>query len=151
MFEPLAKHHDKQAFDCGNDDINRYLKMMASQHAKKGIARTHVLADGATIKAFYTLSTGLIDNSQKLINGYPHQIPCIIIGRIGVDSQYQGQGLSKIAIAHALQMIKQISRLAGVAFTVIDAKDEHLASYYERLGFVRINGGLKLVYPVSHI
>lgn len=90
MFEPLAKHHDKQAFDCGNDDINRYLKMMASQHAKKGVARTHALADGATIKAFYTLSTGLIDNSQKLINGYPHQIPCIIIGRIGVDSQYHG-------------------------------------------------------------
>ena len=37
MFEPLDKHHNRTAFDCGQDDINRYLQIMASQHHKKGV------------------------------------------------------------------------------------------------------------------
>ena len=45
MFNLLDKRHDRIAFDCGNDEINRYLQTMASQHAKKGITRTHVLTD----------------------------------------------------------------------------------------------------------
>ncbi|WP_147287549.1 hypothetical protein [Moraxella caprae] len=34
QFELLDKHHNRQAFDCGNDEINRYLWQMASQHHK---------------------------------------------------------------------------------------------------------------------
>lgn len=149
MFEPLDKHHDRTAFDCGQDDINRYLQTMASQHHKKGMTRVHVLADDSVIKAFYTLSNAHFDNTA--IKGYPKQIPIVIIGRIGVSKNYQGQGLSKHAIKNALERIKSVSIQSGVVFAMIDAKDEQLAQYYERLGFIRINGGLKLVYLVSQI
>ncbi len=150
MFNLLDKRHDRIAFDCGNDEINRYLQTMANQHAKKGITRTHVLTDGARIKAFYTLTATAFDNSQKHISGYPNEVPAIIIGRIGVDNHYQGQGLSKIAIAHALQTIKQASHEIGVAFVMIDAKNDELANYYERLGFVKITDN-RLVFPTSRI
>ncbi len=30
QFELLAKHHNKHAFSCGDDDIDQYLKQMAS-------------------------------------------------------------------------------------------------------------------------
>lgn len=122
---------------------------MASQHARKDISVTHILADGCVIKAFYTLSNAHFDNDG--FKNYPRQIPIVIIGRIGVDKRYQNQGLSKQIIKHALQTIKQISQLSGTAFAILDAKDEYLAQYYERLGFIRINGGLKLAYPVNQI
>ncbi|UNU73643.1 GNAT family N-acetyltransferase [Moraxella nasovis] len=150
MFVLLDKSHDRQAFDCGNEAINRYLKTMANQHAKKNIAKTHVLSDGAKIQAFYTLSNAHFDN-DGIIKGYPRQIPIITIGRIGVSRDYQGQGLSKKAIRHALEKIKALSTDTGITFAMIDAKNEALASYYERLGFIRINNGLKLAYPVSQI
>ncbi|MDH9218111.1 GNAT family N-acetyltransferase [Moraxella lacunata] len=107
------------------------------------------MADDSVIKAFYTLSNAHFDNAT--IKGYPKQIPIVIIGRIGVSKDYQGQGLSKHAIRNALERIKNISTQSGVAFAMIDAKDKQLAQYYERLGFIRINGGLKLAYLVSQI
>lgn len=43
--EALAKKHDRRAFDCGNDDLNRYLQTMANQQSKKRLSKTHVLID----------------------------------------------------------------------------------------------------------
>lgn len=151
LFEPLAKHHDKKAFDCGNVILNHYLQTMASQHAKKHIAQTHVLADGATIKAFYTLSNLHLNNEQGKIKGYPRLIPAILIGRIAVSIDYQGQGLSKIAIAHALAKIKQLAKDTGISFIIIDAKTDELASYYERLGFRRTDEPSRLILQMAKI
>lgn len=148
--EQLAKHHDKKNFDCGNDEINRYLQTMASQHAKKGISQTHVLANDDTIRGFYTLSVINLDNQQGMIKGYPLFIPAVLIGRVGVALNEQGQGLANQLISHAMNQIKAISHIVGVAFVVIDAKTDKLADYYERLGFIRLLD-LRLVYPVGQI
>lgn len=151
MFEPLAKHHSKKAFDCGNVILNHYLQTMASQHAKKGISQTHVLADGATIKAFYTLSNLHIDNAHSKITGYPQQIPAILIGRMAVSVEYQGQGISKMILAHALAKIKRLATDTGISFVVIDAKTDDLADYYERLGFRRTDEPKRLLLQVAKI
>lgn len=150
-FERLAQHHDKKSFDCGNDEINRYLQTMASQHIKKDIAKVHVLANGVSIIGFYTLSALLIDNSDNAIKGYPRQIPAILIGRMGVDVQYQGQGLSKLLLSHALNKVKAISQDVGMAFVVIDAKSDTLASYYQQFGFIPSDTPLRLMMSVKSI
>lgn len=151
IFEPLAKRHDRTAFDCGNDEMNRYLQTMASQHAKKGIARTHVLADEAIIKAFYTLSNMSILNHDGKVKGYPRDIPAILIGRLAVDKQYQGLGLSKQALSDALKGIKQYALFSGIAFVVIDAKNDSLAKYYERFGFMPTDNPHRLVMSVNKL
>lgn len=147
-FEILSWHHDRQSFDCGNEPINHYLKTMANQHAKKGISITHILAHSSQIKGFYTLSCGYLE--QK-IKGYPNKTPIVVIGRIGVDYRYQGQRLSQELIRNALQQIKQSSKTLGIAFAVIDAKDDKLAQYYERFGFIRLPNELRLIYPINQI
>jgi hypothetical protein len=43
--ELLAKTHDRDAFDCGNELLNLFLKQAARQHADRGISRLFVLAD----------------------------------------------------------------------------------------------------------
>lgn len=43
--ETLAKIHDRQAFNCGNDDLNLFLRQYANQQGKKRLSKTHVLID----------------------------------------------------------------------------------------------------------
>lgn len=147
MFELLNQTHDRTAFDCGNEPINRYLKTMANQHATKGISRVYVYAPNSNVLGYYTLNSTELDNQIK---GYPRKIPAVLIGRIGVDNSAKGQKISSIAIAHALQMAKQASYLIGIAFVVIDAKTDELAKYYQKLGFIPLSN-YRLIYPINQI
>lgn len=148
LFEKLSTHHDRANFDCGNDKINTYLHKFAKQHTKKGIAKVHILADNKTIIGFYTLSNAELTLS---IQGYPNKIPAMLIGKMGVDKHYQGQGLSKVLLSHALNKIKWLSDETGIAFVIIDAKDEGLATYYQTFGFTPTTQPLRLIMAVKEI
>lgn len=50
--EPLAKHHDRKTFDCGNDDLNRYLQTMANQQLA-GVAFVTVEPKTFELTAYY--------------------------------------------------------------------------------------------------
>jgi len=39
---PLAKHHDRAAFDCGDADLNIYLQRFARQNHESGGAKCFV-------------------------------------------------------------------------------------------------------------
>lgn len=149
--ERLAKNHDRQNFDCGQDDINRYLKNFANQHTKKNIAKIHILIDENNpnkIIGFYSLS-----NTELImkIKGYPNKIPAILIGKIGVDKAFQGQGLSKVLLSHALNKIKELSLDTGIAFVIIDAKTDDLAKYYQRFGFLPTDIPYRLIMATETI
>lgn len=150
-FEYLNAHHNKSAFDCGNDDINHYLKTMASQHHKRGVARVHILADETTIIGFFTLTNTMMDNSNLLIKRCPKQIPAILIGRIGVDKTYQGQGFSKLLLSNALKKIKSMSLDSGIMFAIVDAKNDGLANYYQQYGFVPTDMPNRLIYDIGKL
>ena len=56
--------HDRNRFNCGIEVLNNYLKVMASQQAKKDNTRTFVLEDdndSSHIIGFYTLTMTLMD------------------------------------------------------------------------------------------
>lgn len=148
QFELLAKHHNKQAFGCGNDEIDQYLKQMASQHMKKQLAKVYVLAKGETIIGFYSLTVITLILELK---GYPKHIPAVLIGRIGVDTTQQEQGIGRLLLAHALKKAKQMSLIGGVAFVVIDAKSDELVSYYEKFGFLKTAIPYRLIISVNSI
>ena len=51
--------HDRNRFNCGIEALNNYLKVMASQQAKKDNTRTFVLEDdndSSHVIGFYTLT-----------------------------------------------------------------------------------------------
>ena len=57
--EPLGSHHDRESFDCGQPDLEDYLKRIARQHTDKGVARTFVLVDdvdAGTVLGFIPLA-----------------------------------------------------------------------------------------------
>ena len=56
--ELLAPHHDKAAFSCGNEQLDRYLHATATQDRKRNIAISYVIydKDRQKIIGYYTLS-----------------------------------------------------------------------------------------------
>jgi hypothetical protein len=83
------KRHDRAAFDCGVEPLNRYIQTLATQHRTKGIASGFVPADSdqsARILAYYRLSAALLaferveEPDRERLPAY--SVPTVRIGRL---------------------------------------------------------------------
>jgi len=141
--EPLdAARHDRESFSSGVPALDNYLKRQARQDAQKDLAVPYVLraAHSPTILGFYTLSTAAIEpaalpvDAARRLPRYP-TLPAIRIGRLAVDEHYQGQGLGRLLLIHALRQSLIIAQTIGVLAVVVDAKDAGATRFYEKHGF----------------
>lgn len=138
---PLAKHHDRVEFDCGNIELNQYLNQYANQHAKKGIAKTYVLINTNApnvILGFYCMGAYTLDNSTRVLTGFPNEVPACLIGRLAIDKSMQGKSLANYLFAHAFLNIGKISTIMGLAFVVVDVKHDGLVPFYQKMGFEKL-------------
>ena len=158
-FEPLDRHHDRAAFSCGVPALDHYLQRQARQDMQRHVAAVFVLEDGEAgqIAGYYTLSataiglTDLPDDLARRLPRYP-DLPAVLLGRLAVDSRYQGQGLGEIllmdALARALTQSQQIAALA----VIVDAKDDAAVGFYQRYGFQQlVNQPQRLFLPMQTI
>jgi ribosomal protein S18 acetylase RimI-like enzyme len=137
------KVHDYGGFDCGNPQMNRYLKEQAGQDARRHSAALFVAVEEGQLKVlgFYTLSSTNIDlglvppELQKKLPRYP-KIPGIRIGRLAVDVSAQGCGLGVSLVANAA--IRSLNNVADWTIMEIDAKDGRAATFYRKLGFCQL-------------
>jgi GNAT superfamily N-acetyltransferase len=67
-----------------------------------------------------------------------HPIPTILIARLAVDWQYQGQRLSSRLLAEALRLAVAASGTAAARLVVVDAIDDQAAAFYRRWGFIDV-------------
>ena len=132
--------HDRNRFNCGSDALNNYLKVMASQQAKKDNTRTFVLEDdinNAHIIGFYTLTMTPIDIKalpHKLQKKYQSSTSGGLIARLAVDKRYKGQGFDEWLLIDALQKLLAASDSVAFPVVVVDAKDG-AKHFYQRYGF----------------
>jgi ribosomal protein S18 acetylase RimI-like enzyme len=138
---PLAGNHDRQAFDCGRQELNDWLQQVARQHQDKGLSKTFVaIRDEAPtlVCGYYALTLAELEN-QHLPKAWrkklPRRIPGVRLGRLAVDRQYQGKGLGELLLIDALTRARRIYTEAGGIGLFVDALDEPAAGYYRRFGF----------------
>ncbi|EEY89335.1 Acetyltransferase (GNAT) family protein [Prolinoborus fasciculus] len=156
--EVLQDHHQKKSFNCGQDDLNKFIKQYASQHQKSGTSKTYVAIDDDTqqVRGFYYLSSTSIGFDRVdavLIQQLPrYPLPCVVVGRFAVDQTAQGRGIGKVLLAHALKQVSKVAQIIGVNFVVIHAKDQKAMEFYQRFGFISLTSNpLTLIYPMSEI
>ncbi|MBR4461648.1 MAG: GNAT family N-acetyltransferase [Erysipelotrichaceae bacterium] len=143
------------AFDCGSDELNEFIRKYAKQNDKKDIGKTFVCTEDDHIIGYYTLSNAQImfENTPKeLSKGLPkYPIPCIRIARLAIDRRFQNEGYGSSLLKNALLKIVRLSEHTGIYFIIVDAK-ESSASFYEHYGFIRLNmGNLTYIIPVSTV
>lgn len=156
LITKLAKHHDKTNFDCGIEALNRFIRQQASQLLKRHETVIYGAIDDDHLAGFYTLSACQImqaDDAELLKCQSPHSpIGCVLLGRLAVDKAYQGQGLGADLLLHAMQTSKRLSDMLGLAFVVVDAKDDTAHAFYSKYGFCELSQKpMRLCYAIKDI
>jgi GNAT superfamily N-acetyltransferase len=158
--EPLSKVHDRDAFDCGSEPLNLFLKQTARQHASRGISRTFVLvdeeaADPKPILGFFALNLCQIQSESLPVveaKKLPRSVAGVRLGRLAVSVDHHGRGFGKILLVAAMMKFLEIFSTAGGIGLFVDAKDHHAKAFYEHFGFVPLpSNELQLFLPVATI
>ncbi len=140
----LNSVHDRATFDCGVEDMNRYLQQQAGQNARQNISRTYIATTSsapAEIGGYYTLtlrSLGFQElPKEKRLPRYP--IPLVHLGRLAVAVTQQGKRLGKLLLLDALDRAVAISDEAGGYAVEVVALDQQAAQFYAKYGFTPID------------
>ena len=141
---PLGPVHDRTSFDCGTEEMNRYLREQAGQNAKQDVSRTYVAArrtDPTTVGGYYTLTLRSVGfqalPKEKRLPRYP--IPLIHLGRLAVSIRFQGQGLGRRLLLDALRRALRTSEEVGGYAVEVYALHAQAASFYVQYGFVPVD------------
>ncbi|MGI8730389.1 MAG: GNAT family N-acetyltransferase [Solirubrobacteraceae bacterium] len=141
--EPITSAASIDAFRCGNETLDLWLRRHARAAEGAGSARTYVIADrdaGSRIVGYFALTAagvepGLVPPRVKA--GMPrHPIPVVLLARLAVDKAVQGEGLGAFLLADAMRRTLSASQTIGVRALLVHAADEVARSFYERFGFV---------------
>jgi GNAT superfamily N-acetyltransferase len=137
--EALRRDHDRNAFRSGSAALDRYLRELALQDVKRRIAGCFVaVADNGAIAGYYTLAATSVPieavpaDLRRRLPYYPIA-PAILMGRLAVALERQGQGLGRALIADAVIRTDRLG--IGALALIVDAKDEAAAAFYRASGF----------------
>jgi GNAT superfamily N-acetyltransferase len=157
VIEPLGRHHDRAAFDCGEQRVDRFLHLTAKKHMAENLAvvRVAVVENSATIIGYHSLSAHSIEAESLPPELTPKERPyagigAFYLGFIGVQRSFQGKGVGRLLLRDAMRQTVAASIIGGVAFLVLDALDDERAAFYRLLGFVPLpSQPLRMVIPTA--
>lgn len=134
----------REEFDCGDEEINNYLKNLVETADEAGFSRTFLMIvepGEAKVCGFYTLSASTIP-VKELPDEYkqplPFPIPAILIGQFAIDRVWQGQGVSRQLLADAYRRICLLFEQEIIGFQAIrvDTRNEEAKAFWLKQGFV---------------
>ena len=142
IFEPLGSQHDRAAFHCGTEALDRYIHQQAGQDLRRHLAVPYVMVDPSArrIAGYYTLTNYSIDAGKlpmELTRRIPYpEVPATLIGRMAVDMDYRGQGFGGLLLMDALTRSLQNSTFVASLAVVVDAIDESAIKFYQHYEFI---------------
>lgn len=140
---PLQKDHDRAAFRCGKDPLDRFIQDQVYDWVRRQLAQVYVLIrtdESTRVLGYFTLNMTRIDASDlpsKLASKFPRsaEIGAVLLGKLAVDLSFQGQGLGRDLLMAALDDAVAVSGKVAAFAVVVDAIDGDAAAFYRRHGF----------------
>lgn len=157
LIEPLTHEHNRKSFDCGDEDVTRFLREKAMQDHERDLSRTMVLIEPKEspkrIIGYHTLVMTQV-KQEEIPNDRPRitrGIPVILLGQLGVDVKYQGRGLGDILLMDVQARTDEISRKVGIRALMLEARNERLAEWYGKHDFIRFPNSLRMFKRIEAI
>jgi GNAT superfamily N-acetyltransferase len=142
----LAPEHEVDSFDCGDVDLNTYLRRYARKNqAKYSVGVTYVCVDSPVpmaVLGYYTLANSSISKSDlpQLSKSIPYtQVPAVLLARLGVHKSVQGLGIGSLLLRDALRRALRLKESCGCRLVLVDAYASAV-EWYLKYGFVVIEG-----------
>ncbi len=131
--------HNLDGFDCGKEDLNRFLRLRAWARQQANSAQTYVLAKDLRVPGFYSLaasSVGFDAATDRVKKGLArHPVPVILLARLAVDLHVQRQGVGAALLKDALIRAASAASTIGARALLVHAQDGDAKAFYEHFGF----------------
>lgn len=141
-YEPVRKltaTDGVDAFDCGQPALNQFLQRYALVNQKANSAQTYVCCQSGEVRGFYSLAVGGVDVDvapKRVTQGLArHPVPMMVLARLAVDAQHQGQGLGRALLKDALLRTARAADIAGIRCLLVHAKDDAARQWYQSWDF----------------
>ncbi len=139
-FELLAPHHDRAAFDCGEDSLNGFLTRQARQNASRNLGITHIVVPSAGAPLIWGYYTLLVRSVERDVWPHSNRLPAdgvgvALLGRLAVDKSAQGKKLGTLMLLRAIEQTERAARDLGIYALVVDALHERARDWYLGLEF----------------
>lgn len=136
--EPLNPSHKLNGFDCGEPRLNDWLRQRAWQNQVSGASRTYVSADAqGVVGAYYALASSAVaptKASGRFRRNMPDPIPVVVLGRLAIATQFQGQGLGRALFQDAARRVVQAADAIGIRGLLVHAISDPAVAFYRALG-----------------
>jgi GNAT superfamily N-acetyltransferase len=151
----LLPVHQLAAFACGEASLDDWLRHRALK-SEGATARTYVVCAGDLVVGDYCLATGSVARASTpralRRHGTPDPVPVMVLGRLAVDTRYQGKGIGAGMLRDAMYRALQVSRSVGCAAILVHALDQPAVDFYARYGFVEFPDGARTLFlPLATI
>ena len=164
-FENLTEDHDLSEFDCGDDDLNDFLKNDALKQQKsrlnvtklilyegKIIGYVSLLTDTLVLKNIQDEKIQLNIKNQLKIKSKNKNISAVKIGRLTLDEKYSGKGLGSHILRNILTNLKIISeKEIGFRFIIVEGYAKAFNFYVVKNGFEYLKKDYKNIKNIDFI
>lgn len=139
QIEKLTRHHSIDGFDCGNEDLNRFLTRFALPNQMASASQTYVGLANQDIIGFHTLVVGEVafaDAPERLAKGLAHHpVPIMLLARLAVSTGRQGMGIGGGLLKDAMRRTLQAADIAGIRAFAVHAKNADASAFYRHFDF----------------
>jgi GNAT superfamily N-acetyltransferase len=156
--EPFdSKRHDRKGFTCGDPTLDEYLARQATQDVRRNVASLYCFVEDESprIIGYYTLCASALpaqdlpEDLRRALPRYSH-IPAVLLGRLAVLRDRQGEGIGGLLLANAVGRTLTIPVAAWCL--VVDALHPRAAAWYGAYGFRALpDQPLRLILPTDSI
>lgn len=141
-------HQDQVAtFNCGDDDLNDFLRSDASKYQQENLSQTNLAVLDEELVGYITLLTDSIvlkTNEKRKLLGLLRSdhasivaFPALKIGRLGVQKELRENGIGSALLEYAVGVARRLNTALGVGcrFITLDAYPSAM-EFYTKFGFV---------------
>lgn len=136
--ELLAEHHDLSGFHSGEFAVDDWLVRRARANQVSGATRTYVVCHDKRVVGYYALASGVVAVDAapgRFRRNMPNPIPVVVLARMAIAEDWQGQGLGRGLFRDAAQRVARAADVIGIRGILVHALTEEAKEFYIALGF----------------
>ena len=158
--EMLNQNFDLSTFDCGDEDLNDFLKNDALIEQQKKLNVTHLIIYKNEVIGYFSLLTDKInikdmknkdikENIESNLKNRYKTIPAVKIGRLAIDKKYAKKGIGTFILNNLITTLNEISK-KDIGFRLISVEGYAEAyHFYTTNNFIPLQNDEKFLSKIN--